>query len=200
MTEEEKSPVPLRVNLNKYGQFVSRREVGKNKLTLSSADKEAFQSELLITFTDIEKIKEELATISKKAKAKIAELTQKQNRARSALDLGYEEVEGERLTIIFIEERRAGIYDSEGRLLTHRPLSQTEMQTDLYVESSLMDSRRLASSEARKVTIESIPDPYVNDSHRNIKDVDPAEDDMDNDEIEGLEEKAPKHVTTDPFA
>lgn len=205
---EDRAPIPERINMTKYKNFIVKKEKGSYRRPLSKTDEESFQSELVLMLKQEEELETRMKAANKAMKAEIAKVVMKRQRAKNALDVRYEDVEGTRNTIIFAEERRVGIYDDDGRLITHRPMSDTERQMDLMVETSVMEARKLSGAQAHKVTIESVDDldhqparkvGKFNDAKEAVIDDQPAkvmnDDDEDDDEdIVGIHESE-----DDPF-
>jgi len=152
--KEEQKVIPERINMKRYKNFITKSEKDTYKIPLTDMDKESFQSELLLMMQAVEEAEANMKKAVKGMKAHITEIQMKLNRARRALELGYEEREGFKHTIVFMEERRTGIYNDDGQLITDRPMSTSEGQMDIYVESSLMESRQISGASASKVTIE----------------------------------------------
>jgi len=180
--KQEQKAIPERINMKKYKHFIIKTEPGTNRIPLTKTDEEAFQSELLLMLQQIDEADINMKNAVKKMKVHIDELRKKRDRARRALDLKYEEREGLRHTIVFAEERRTGIYNEDGQLITDRPMSTTEAQYDLYVETSMMEARQLSGATASKVTIERPSELDDDEPAEQAQEVDADEEEEDDDE------------------
>ena len=141
--------------MKKYSPYIVRKEKDIFRIKLTESDLGSFQSELLLMMSLMDALNVANKKNQAEFKKKMLELKEKHDRARRALDLKYEERDGNKHTILFAEQRRVGIYDDEGRLIDDRPMSTTESQMDLMVESSLMEDRMLSSKQASSVVIDS---------------------------------------------
>lgn len=133
------SVLPLKIDMSRYKAYAIKTEKSAYQVNLTDEERQEAQEELLNMLESIELVKQKAKEVADRFKKELKDYLVKQKAAQEALGRGYWEREGLKYTIIFIEERRAGVYSEDGRLISDRPLSVSERQLDLVVESSRME-------------------------------------------------------------
>lgn len=149
--------IPKRIKVDKYMPYVMKRENGKYTVRLTEEETQAYNAEIAVLIRENETLEANLKEISDKIKTQIKSNKKKIKENANVTISGSKELKGDLYHLVMYSEDglfRTCVYDQRGRLVSHRPASDSDRQMNLFAEVALLENKALAAKSAKEVQFE----------------------------------------------